>query len=209
MASKDFAFRRVHGKVIPIRLKKSNRGTETKKGAALAGAGVVTAATSGNLAARATKEAAKFRINAKVYSQKAQSLLKKVSNTQGAGAKLEKAGQMAFEFKIKPRAPRSEAFAKIALRNTLKSNGFKLLRKGLHVGGLATSTALLGTGFKKLYEGISGDKADTKQEIISTAAGAGATFALSSAYAHKLMGGGRKNLVQAVKIGLRAAKIKI
>jgi hypothetical protein len=209
MDKKNVAFRRVHGRVIPIKLRNNIQGKEIASGVGLASAGVVTAATSGDLAARATKKAAHFKINSNIYAQKAASMFNRVARGSSKAKQAEKAGQMAFAFKIKPMPHMSKAFEKIAMKSALKSKGFVYLKKGLKGGGHALSAGLIGQGLKKVYEGASGKKADTKEEVIATAAGAGATFALSSAYTHRLLGGGRKALFRAVKIGLRIAKIKI
>ena len=209
MGKENVTFRRVRGRIIPIKLKKNNQGKEILSGAGLASAGVVTAATSGDLAARATKKAAHFKINSNIYAQKAASMFNRVARGSSKAKQAEKAGQMAFAFKIKPMPHMSEAFQKIAMKSALKSRGFVALKKGLKYGGLAASTGLISQGIKMGYEGATGKKADAKKEVIATAAGAGATFALSSAYTHRLLGGGRKALFRAVKVGLRIAKIKL
>ena len=206
--AKDVTFRRIHGRIVPIK-NSGARKDNLKQGSALSIAGAATAVTAGDLAARATKNAAHFKINSTVYAAKAKGLISKIRKSPTLADKFENAGQMAFGFKLHPTAPKSAAFEKIAMKNALKSSGFKVMRKGLYRGGLVTSTALLGIGFKKLYEGISGKKADTKEEIIATASGAGATFALSTSYAHRKAGGGLKHILKAVKFGLRAAKIKV
>lgn len=200
----DLVFRRVNGRIIPIKSRKK----QFAEGAGLAIAGAVAGASAGDVAARATKEAAKFRTNANLYSKKAEMLIKRIRRGKSTAEKLEQVGQIRFSFKVNPKF-KSEAFEKIALKNALRSKGFTNLKKGLKLGGLATSAALLGTGFKKLYASTTGEKADTKQELISGAAGAGATFALSSAYSHRLLGGGKKNLAKAIKFGIRAAKFKL
>lgn len=208
--SQDIAFRRIRGRIIPIKHKET-RQDQVKKGAALTAAGAVTGVSAGDLAARATKQAASFRVNSTMYAAKAQDLIntfKRRPKISPAAERLEKAGQYAFQFKVRPFS-KAQSFEKLAVNTALKSKGFRLMRKGLRAGGFAASTALLGIGFKNLYEGVSGQKADTKKEVIATAAGAGATFALSTSYAHRMAGGGAKNLMKAVKFGLRAAKIKV
>lgn len=205
----DVTFRRVRGRIIPIRKKEGSSidRTKTAQGVGLVTAGATTAASAGTLAAVAANKAVKFRVNSNVYSKKAQEIAR--SNPRGSTLRknFEKSGQMKFEFKVDQ--SKYNPYLKTAKTSAMKSSGYRTLRKGFRLGGLAVSTALIGSGLKKGYEGVTGKKADTKEEIISNAAGAGATFALSSAYAHKKLGGGKAALVKAVKFGLRAAKIRV
>lgn len=204
----DVTFRRVRGRIIPIR-KKADSSVDykkTAKGAALIGVGAGTAAGAGRASAVAAEKAVKFRINANVYSKKAQAFKK--ARPSKSYSQLKKAGQMEFGFKTTTEKLYNP-FRKTAQESAVLSATYKNVKKGVRFGGMALSTALIGAGLKRGYEGLTGNKADTKEEVISNVAGAGATFALSSAYAHKKFGGGRKALVKAVKLGLRAAKIRI
>jgi hypothetical protein len=205
----DVVFRRIHGRIIPIR-KKHGASVDLPtvgKGAAHVAVGAATAIGAGSIAAGATKRASQFRVQSRIYSQKAAEVLSRIRRGPSRYDKIEKLGQLNFGFKFTPKT--YDPFSKTATSHALKSQGFRSLRKGFRLGGLAASTAFISTGLKKLYEGTTGKKADTKTEVIATASGAGATFALSSAYAHRMLGGGRQNLVRAVKFGLRAAKVKI
>lgn len=205
MSDRKVTFRRIRGRIVPIETK----GEKTAKGVALTTAGVVAGASAGNMAARATKSAAHFRVHSNIYAEKAKSLIARIRRVPTQADKLETAGQMAFGFTMNPSAPKSAAYAKIAVKHALKAQSFKILKKGLKAGGMATATSLISSGLKNTYEGVTGKTADTKTEVISTAAGAGATFALSSAYFHKRLGGGTKHLMKAFKFGLRVAKIKV
>lgn len=209
MPKDRMVFRRVNGRIVPIK-KREGHSIDIKKsgqGAGLIAGGAVTAVGAGSMAAVATKKASQFRVQSRLYSQKASEVLSRIRSGSTRYEKLEKVGQMSFGFKISPKT--YDPYTKTAASSALKSQGFRTLRKGFRLGGLAISAALIGTGIKRGYEGLTGRKADTREEVVANVAGTGATFALSSAYAHRMFGGGKSNILKAVKFGIRAAKFRI
>lgn len=199
-------FRKVHGRIVPIRQKES-RPVKALKGVGTSALGVGVGVSSGAIAGFSAKKAVQFQIQAKTYTQKASDFLKHMTRRTSRYEVREKQGQMKFHFKLSPK--KYDPFTQTAVKSALTSKSYRLLRRGFKVGGLAASSALIGEGLKKTYEGITHKKAKTKEEVISRTAGAGAAFALSTGYTHSKLGFTKKNLYRALKVGLRTVKIRI
>jgi hypothetical protein len=194
---KRIKFRRIHGRVIPI----GERKAKVVEGVGTTVAGIGIGASAGEAAGRATHQAARMSFESKVFKEKAEKFFRRVKFGTTRAARAEKAGQMAFDFKFNP--GKTHPYAKLALKNAVKSRGFQALNKGLRYTGLAISAGLIGSGLKDIYEGAKGKKADSKkEEILLRSAGAGAGFAFHSAFGRRM---GIKNFL---KYGFQKAKVK-
>jgi hypothetical protein len=193
----ELKFRRIKGRVIPIRERKS----KVIEGAGTTIAGLGAGAVSGEVAGRATNQAVRMNFQAGVFRDKADKVFRSMKFGRTKANKWEKAGQQTFDFKFK--SEKFHPYTKLAVKKALKSKGFRVLNKGLRITGLAVSAGLIGHGLKNLYEGATGNPAEAKQEVITNAAGAGAAFAFHSAFGRKM---GIKNFL---KYGWQAAKTKV
>lgn len=196
-------FRRINGRIVPIKsknLSSEDRFNKITSGAGTSVAGLTVGAASGDAAANITKKVARYRFEAEVFADKALKAMRRGKVHARKRAAVEKAGQMAFDFGIKK--PGMHPHARFSLRSAMKSKSLKILNQGLKAGGLALSAGLIGHGLKQVYEGVRGKEAGKREEFLSNAAGAGSVFAFHAAYGKKM---GIKNWLN---FGLKAAKRK-
>lgn len=181
---KDVVFRRVRGRIVPIRVQKSTpkNKTDLKKaagGLAVAGAGFGLSAGAGRLAARFVRESAHFENSAREFSKQARNALKHFPN---GGSKT---SQMSFKF--------SQSEALKATRNATRSAAIsKILHTNRNVvkgAGIVLGTALIGQGLKAAYEGATGKKVGVPGEFAAQATSGAAALAVGTSYFKKLGGG--------------------
>lgn len=170
-------FRRIHGRIVPIR-------EERAKGVAIAGAGVGVAAASGRIAARMTHRAAQAENEARGA----------VKAARAAKSASEKLGPL-FSYKS-DRAYAQAGHA--ALKTMAKSRG--LFEQSLKVRnvGHAAGAALVGAGVHKALKGTELEKHPKTKAAVAGGAAVAAHFAVRSSY---LKGVGNKSFRSAAMAG--------
>lgn len=198
--SNDVVFRRVRGRIIPIRktagaAKPSpgrQRTTKAAAGAAMVGGGVATAGFAGRFAAKSVIAAAILENSARGTARSAQEVIAKMKRAALRAPKT--VDQLEFGFKKAVRLRPNAKFQKLNRKALIESVAAEKLfrsRKYIRSAGTAIGGAMIGVGLKKLYEAGTGKPADTKADVISSAAGLTAAFATRAGYQSLLMNGKR------------------
>lgn len=162
MAENKIAFRRIRGRIIPIKQKRNQNLVSTGK---LIGAGVATALVTGEGTAQITKGAATMRMLAK----------KKFRAAGGIFARAAK-GYIGRSKSLKANA-------------VLLRKGAMLLRKTRSPAlllGTITSAYLISEGLQKGHEAITGKRSGRTNEYLSTVAGTVAAGAIGTLYYRRL-----------------------
>jgi len=176
-------FRRINGRVIPIkidenRLSKGERKKSAAVGtAALAGA-TATAVGTGTGVAAAVRNATKFTVKSRIMWQNAKSTLSP-GQFHFPGLKTEEVAQKVLRKAVTTRFVAAKVFK---YRNPLLAAG----------AGVATSLAAFGAG--KINEAISGKKNEGGK--VAAVAGTAATAATFAVYSHKLPVKGIRKIVE-------------
>lgn len=172
--SSDVTFRRVRGRIIPIRIK--NKG-ELAQGAGLVATGVTASLAASEAAAQVVKKAATMR--------KAASASFKVNNL--IYKSLSDGGQLAFNFSKELKKAKAARTAAIGLRKL--SFTVRHLRTPLLGAGVAGAGFLLGKGIERIVESQRNKQLGLAGEGIADAAGAGLALGALAFY-YKRIGAG-------------------
>lgn len=155
--SKQLVFRRVRGRIIPIRIS-SERKIEAAKGGGMVAAGYGIAATSGRAYRNIMKAASKFG--------------KSAHKLEGIIKNRAKAPQMDLFEDVAAKKYADELFAQSA--KAIRNAG------NLYKGSMVVSGALAGAGAERIYRALrGGKKKDSNSLATGASAAAGATIAFS------------------------------
>lgn len=183
-------FRRIRGRIIPIKTRQQEKRLENgKKAAAYLGAGAATVVAAGEVGSQLTKAAAKTRMAAKFRFGAANSILRNA-----------KIGQTFFDFGGGIRKA-----AKLKKISVLMRKGSFLIRKARRpalIAGTLASAYLIGEGLQKAKESITGKRHGKVDEFLTQAAGTVAAGAVG-AYYYKRLGLGFR---QALRTARAASK---
>lgn len=183
MKSNEIAFRRINGRIVPIRVKKgapsAKASADLKSGAALTAAGASISLGSGELASQLVKKSAQIRKNAKVKF----GLGYRGFHRKGfwAGA------QGAFDFVGHQFKGSYKRMMKSAATERSLSRGLFKLRNPVLIGGAFLGGSLMAAGLHRLNR--QGDKRGVSlpEEIATNAAGIGAA-GLGAAFYYRRLG---------------------
>jgi hypothetical protein len=172
----DIVFRRIHGRVIPIRKSKGKSAKDRNivKGAAIVGAGVAVGVAAGAVSAGLLREAATFE-----------------NVSRGVKA--------VWRSGLKDKAIATKTLARtfrVAAKNRLEAKRFALASMRVQKYGAIASAALIGAG---VHQGLKKTKLSDKEKAgVATASGVGAHFSIRSAFHYFLQPKG-PNLETGVK----------
>ncbi len=176
-------FRRIHGRVIPIRDKNER---EPAKGSALVAGGIGVSALSGRVAASLSRDAAHY-----TNASRAQRLKAHASRAMGA--------QHDLFSSMNNRAAGQHFF--LSKQNRIEAIRFGAAAKNIRRGGVAAGAALVAAGTDKLLP--KKVKENTKARVATdVTAGAGASIAARAVY-HKYLGGKSLPWSKAFKIAAK------
>ncbi len=186
----DVVFRRINGRVIPIRKGGTSKTPEkssnpdVKKiaiGAAVVGAGVATALFAGKFASKMVIASAKFEDISRTAAKGARTIITRARSAAKRAATrnstpwqpgLDLGDNAASEFVFRPaqkellKRYKRQAFTAGIKSNTLFQNRQKVRSFGKVAGG-----ALVTGGLNEMYEGATGEKAGLKETSINSVAG--------------------------------------
>ena len=203
---KDVVFRRVRGRIVPIRVSKSKR--EAIKGAALAAGGVATALGAGHVAGSVVHAAAKAENVARTFRARAKEIAS--SALKNAEPQPMLPGFTAAKRRAKILTPLVKSQVNAAMKSSasahVKANVlFKASRHSSQMGRILGG-ALVGAGLTKIYEGVTGREATLKESIIAQTTGQITTVALETGFTTTTRTGG--NLLKAIKLVVKS-KLKL
>jgi len=158
-------FRRIRGHLVPIHT--TDRQWEGATGAGIAAAGVGAGVASGKTAAKLVQKASKMYVKSRADFSAGKKLL-------GAS----RTGQLSFTDFTNARKGAKLVKGAVSMRKEAVSL-FRTRNVVLGAGVVVTS-ALVGAGFSKLREAVSGKKSEGIKEGSKTAAAVGAVAALST-----------------------------
>jgi hypothetical protein len=200
----EITFRRIRGRIVPIKL--SKRQKEGGKGVALIGAGAAVAGGAGHLTGRAIHAAAKFENVGNTLRAQADKL-KNAAQAPEAQMGLPGIPQKRSRKILTPDVKRkinaamdSSTSAHIKSEMTFRASNV-VGRFGKIAGGV-----LIGAGLTKLYEGVTGKKAGLKEDIAANVTGQVVTSAFDVGLASAVRTGG--NLRRAIQLVLKS-KLKL
>lgn len=153
----NVVFRRIRGRIIPIRLSPSEK-KEAKHGAAFAAAGLTVAATGGAAYKAVANTAYKFAQKAAVRMSDAPFV--------------KKGAQMSFDDLIKINAAKADA-----TRLMITARKFEKAVPYIRIGSTIAGATLLSFGTAKLFRALANKKQKNKAEKIGAGAGAVTTLA--------------------------------
>ncbi len=191
MKQQQVAFRRIHGRIVPIKLTQAQREGKIKMGAVEIAGGAATGYYAGKATGKIVEHSAYVEHAARDLISKAASLVKK----KGPVVPPE---QLAFGFK-NALLPKSAIGATQQLRHSDKL--FKLA-KGTKLVGLAVAGALVTRGVSNIIEGASGKEASEPAKFAVTTGGALATLGVQTGYLRRL--GAAKKFTDALNMALRS-----
>lgn len=171
MADSQIAYRKIRGRIVPIRIK---RDDQLKAGLKTAGAGVVAGAATAELASRATKKAAAYRVAAQRMFRASNAVLQSAARNK----------QMLFDFAGNAAQAKDAKTAAILMRHRAK-----LLRRArVPILGVGTTIAgyLLGKGAENIQESQTGRQLGIAGEGLAQVVGAGAATGILSLYYKRL-----------------------
>jgi hypothetical protein len=157
--NKDVVFRRIRGRVVPIRVNRSrSSGSDSAGrrsiGAALVGSGFVAAAAGGEIQKKFQTEAAKMR----THSFRARGLMELLTSGARHSDKGRPFKKSASDFTFKNERKRLERLIKINRKAKRKSKRLIQGAKKTRIAAVGISGALLGTGIERLV----GDRQETE-----------------------------------------------
>lgn len=166
-------FRRIRGHLVPIHT--TDRQWEGAAGAGIAAAGVGAGVATGKTAAKLVQKASKMYVKSRSDFRTGKKLV--------SGGK---AGQISFTEFLNARKGAKLVKSAVSMRKEAVS--LFRTRNVVLGAGVAVSGALVGAGFSKLREAVSGKKSEGITEGSKTAAAVGATAALATfgSYYHHL-----------------------
>lgn len=168
--NKDVVFRRIRGRIVPIRKKTNDQAV----GAALVGAGAATTVAGGEVAARMVQKSAAMRIRAKFDFNRIYS-----------GFKKSRTGQMAFDF-FKPKKEHMKKAEGAVRTRAASARLFKMRNIPLGLGAVLGG-ALISSGLNKI-QGNRGDKKLSTQEEVAGNTVAGAVAIAGAAFYYRRLG---------------------
>ena len=154
--SQEITFRRIHGRIVPIRVSKKNK--DLAAGAGLAVGGVGAAAAAGKIAA---------------------SLVHKGAGYENVSRAFDKASEFAFEDGRLWRAQRS---GKLAIKFGRLSEQHHKAARAVRNAGFVISSALIGAGINSVLKHTRLNDDEKTRAAIATGSAVGASFALNSTY---------------------------
>lgn len=155
----DVTFRRIRGRIVPIRKKKK----DMPKGAGTIGAGVAVAASGGLLYRGAVKAAEKQ--------------MEKAARVFSFAPKAPKGVQMTFDDLLKSDIAKKQA-TKFMTRASLLERATPHIRRASTLAG----GTLIGVGASQVVKSMTDDSNDPKADAIGVAAGTLATIAFATAF---------------------------
>jgi hypothetical protein len=171
MKNDQLVFRRVKGRIVPIRKKKPENSLGN--GLALTGSGLTAVVAGAEAAARTTKGAAALRAASKLRFRAANQILE--------GTRV---GQQAFDFTgnvaAATRARRGASLLRMA------SIGLRKTRRPVLFGSALLGGAFIGKGLERTYEGATGSQLGTLGEGVTSIAGQGAALLAGGIYYKRL-----------------------
>jgi hypothetical protein len=160
----DVVFRRINGRIVPIKVKKVAKGSAELAGGAAVGVGTgIAAAKLVKKSSELTKQSrVKYRVASQMFDHFTGQMnlfdkpdIHKAQQTMKTATKIRYAGMKAFK-----------------------------LRNNLLLGGAAVSGVLIASGFKRIREAMGGKK--IKDEKVSKVAGTVAALGVYATYYHNL-----------------------
>lgn len=182
MKSNEIAFRRINGRIVPIRVKKgapsAKASTDLKQGAALVAGGVASSLVAGEAAARLVKKSAQFRQEAKTLFSLG------YRGVKGRGLHFAGSPQASFNFGVN-RAKAAEQVASAVGKRVLSGGLFKLRNVALGAGALIGGS-MIAAGLHRLNR--QGDKKGVSlpEELATNAAGVAAAGLAAGFYYRRL-----------------------
>lgn len=179
----QIAYRRIKGRIVPIRIK---RDEKLKRGFQTAAVGVAAGVATAELASRATKQAATYRVGA-------QKLFRASNEVIGAATR---GGQMVFDFAGNVSRAQDVKAAAAIMRN--RASILRKARKPILAAGTALSAYLLGKGLENIQESASGKELGLAGEGVAQVTGGIVSTGVLGLYYKRLgLGSFRKALTYA------------
>jgi len=162
-------FRRVRGRIVPIRAKSQNSG-KAAQGLAYIGAGLATGAAAGSA----------YRAINRLATATSSRSWKSLEKADKISFKARGTGQLDLEAYGRSVA-RKERVRKTAMQGLQKARRIQAVTPSFRLGGVFLASTLIGVGAAKLYEAGRGQKVTTEETTAVSGAIASAAF-LTGAY---------------------------